>query len=319
MQLVGATTLCLGSLAHVLNRETGDERPNLVGHPEALRLDEHAGEPWLDRQPRKGSADACDAALLDRTELGEERQTVRDTTLIGRGEKRKLRDVAKPETHHLQHDRGEARAQNLRVGVLGPREIVFFAIEAHDDAWLRAPGTTCSLASTRLRDRLDGQVLHLAAGVIARDASGAAVDDVDDARHRETRLGDVRRENDAPCRARLRENPVLLCRAQPAVERKNLKRLSKPGVEPLQGVLRVANLRLSGEEHENVAGALAGDLDDALLDRVDEFERLGALGCLLAFAAGVVASGVVAAGVVAAGRRGTLFGFLVSLWGGVRV
>ena len=61
----------------------------------------------------------------------------------------------------------------------------------------------------RLADRLDRQLLDLAAKAVALDARRAGVDHVADARHRQRGLGDVGGEHDA-ARAVRREHLVLL-------------------------------------------------------------------------------------------------------------
>ena len=56
-----------------------------------------------------------------------------------------------------------------------------------------------------LRDRLDGQPLHLRPAAVARDPCGAGVDDVADPWHGQRRLGDVGGEHDASAGVRLRK------------------------------------------------------------------------------------------------------------------
>ena len=94
-----------------------------------------------------------------------------------------------------------------------------------------------------------------------RDAGGARVDHVPDARHGQRRLGDVGGQDDAPVLVPL-EHAVLLGGGQPAVEREQLDGAREPRVGDAraerapQRVLGVADLPLAREEHEDVAGPL---------------------------------------------------------------
>ena len=111
-----------------------------------------------------------------------------------------------------------------------------------------------------------GQALHLESPAVARDAGGAGVDDVADARHRERRLGDVGGEHDpaaGPAHRCALEDLVLLGRRQPRVERQHL---GAAQVEPAERVGGVVDLALARQEHEHVAGPLVREL----LDRVDD-------------------------------------------------
>ena len=95
-----------------------------------------------------------------------------------------------------------------------------------------------------------------AAVAVARDARGAGVDDVPDAGHGQARLGDVGREDDAPSHARDRrplEDAVLLGGAETAVQRQDLGGRGILRVHAADGIHRVADLGLAGEEHQHVA------------------------------------------------------------------
>ena len=80
------------------------------------------------------------------------------------------------------------------------REVVL-GVEPDADAVRRAPAAALALVGRGLRDRLDRQPLHLQPRAVAADPRGARVDDVADPRHRQRRLGDVRREHDAAAAA----------------------------------------------------------------------------------------------------------------------
>ena len=140
---------------------------------------------------------------------------------------------------------------------------VVLGVQADADAGRDAPAAAGALVGRRLRDRLDRQSLHLQPAAVAGDARRAGVDDVAHAGHGDRRLGDVRRQHDAPAAVRL-EDAVLLGRRQPGVQRQHL------GVAQLaaaQGVGGVVDLPLAAEEHEHVA-ADAGELVDGVADRL---------------------------------------------------
>ncbi len=130
-------------------------------------------------------------------------------------------DVAEPQCRHLQDHRGEVGAQDLRVGVARARREVVLGVQPDADAGRHATGATGPLRGRRLRDRFDRQPLHLRPPAVARDARGAGVDDVADARHGQRCLGDVGGQHDAPPGVR-REHPLLLGGRQPRVQRQHL-------------------------------------------------------------------------------------------------
>ena len=143
------------------------------------------------------------------------------------------------------------------------------------DAGRHAAAPAGALGGAGPADRLDRQALHLGALAVARDAGGAGVDDVADAGHGERGLGDVGGEDD-PAAARPVEDPVLLGRGQPGVQRQHL---GAGQLERVQGVGGVADLALPGEEHEDV-GRLGARrrLGPQLLDGLDDAGHLVALG-----------------------------------------
>src|SRR6185437_12148277 len=162
----------------------------------------------------------------------------------------------------------QVRALDLGVGELRAALEVLFRVEPDADAVGDAAAAALALVGTGLRDRFDGEALHLGAQAVAADAGGARVDHVPDAGDGERGLGDVGGEHDAAARhgpvGGHLEDPVLLSGAQPAVERQHV------GVRAaLQRVGGVADLLLAGEEDEDVAGALALKLADRVGDGGD--------------------------------------------------
>src|SRR5688500_5435799 len=118
---------------------------------------------------------------------------------------------AQAEALRAQDDRGERRAQQLRVGERRTFGEFLLRVKPDADAVGDAPATPGALLRRRLRDRLDAQHLDLVAIAVALDACIAGVDHIADARHGERGLGDVGREHHAPLLARL-EHAVLVGR-----------------------------------------------------------------------------------------------------------
>ncbi len=189
----------------------------------------------------------------DRGQFLEQQVAVADGGRVRRFDEREGGDVAEPDRRHLQDDRRQVGAQDLRFGELRAGVEVLLAVEADADAGSDAPAPPGALVRRRLRHRLDRQALHLETAAEAGDPRRAGVDDEAHARHGERRLGDVRAEHDAPAPVRL-EDAVLLRRRQPGVQRQHL---DVAALEAAQGVGRVVDLALAGEEHEHVARPLA--------------------------------------------------------------
>ncbi len=198
--------------------------------------------------------------------------TVRDRARGRRVEERKRGDIAQRERGHPQYHRRERAAQDLRVGVLGPRGEIGFVEKAHADAVLHAAATSGALVRRRLRDLLDLQQRRLVAHRIALDAREPAVDHIADPRDRQRRFGDVGGEHDAPA-ARRREHALLLVDGEPRVERQYLDRarIRTPRERASQHVRRFADLALAGQEHEDVARPFAPQVLRRAGDRLLEF------------------------------------------------
>src|SRR5665811_2201431 len=96
-----------------------------------------------------------------RSQFAEQFDTIADGPCIGRIEEREVTYVAEVEGCHLQQDRGEVGALDLRIGELRAGIEVIFGIQADADAVRRSPASPCPLVRAGLRDRLDRQALHL--------------------------------------------------------------------------------------------------------------------------------------------------------------
>ena len=276
---VGELLLVLGPLARVLDRQRGDDDQDLPEDAPAVRLDDHARVARVDRQRGDGPAVCREPASRTSPPLGgrlglllggeglqllEEPDAVGDLSAVRGVEEREAGDVTEPERGHLEDDRREVGPQDLRVGELGPREVVVLGVEADRDALRHAAAPPGTLVGRRLADRLDRKALDLGALAVAGDPGGAGVDDVADAGDRERGLGDVRREDDAASGVGL-EDPVLFGCGESGIERHHLR---DGKLHPVQGVGRVADLALPREEHEDVAAGTGMALGPELLDRL---------------------------------------------------
>ena len=90
----------------------------------------------------------------------------------------------------------------------GPRREILFRVQPHANAGRQAAAAAGALDRVRLRDRLHAQALHAVPRAVAADAREARIHDVADPRHRQRRLGDIRREHDARRLARARGSCV---------------------------------------------------------------------------------------------------------------
>ncbi len=266
VQAVRLLAALLGALADVLDREPGDDREDVGGDVQAPRLQQHPGEPRIDGEPRDLAArlrELRGGTPGDGLQLGEELERRLHAAGVRGRQERELRDVAEAEGEHLQDDGCQGRPQDLRLGELRPGREVLLRVQPDRDAGGGAPRAAGPLLRGRLRDRLDRQPLDLRARAVPRDAGGAGVDDVPDAGDREARLGHVRGEDDAApdtADAGRLEHAVLLGGGEPAEQRQHLGGAGVLRVPAADGIRRVADLRLAGQEDEHVAVGLAVEL-----------------------------------------------------------
>ena len=202
---------------------------------------------------------------VERVQLLEQREPVGDGAAIGRIDEREVLDGAEVQGGHLQQDGGEVRPQDLRVGELGTAVEVVLGVQPDRDAGAQPPAPARPLPRRGLADRLDRQPLHLRAMAVPGDARRPGVDHVPDARNRQRRLGDVGGEHDPPSRMG-REDLVLVGGRQPRVQRHDL---GERQVALHERVLRVADLPLTRQEHQDVARPFGDELVDGVEDGGD--------------------------------------------------
>ena len=123
------------------------------------------------------------------------------------------------------------RAQDFRVGEARPAGEILLVVQADADAVGHPAAAAGALVGRGLADRLDQQLLDLAAEAVALDARRAGVDHVADARHRQRGLGHVGGQHDAPAGVAV-EDAVLLGLRQPREQRQHLGVAQSPAGAP---------------------------------------------------------------------------------------
>ncbi len=262
--LVGLRAHLRRPLPGVLERQSRGDDEYLAEAAEPLGLEDHPAQPRVDRQPGQAPADLGEPLVgRDGVELLEQLPAGGDVAPVGRLDEREPAQVAEAQRGHLQDHRGQVGAQDLGLGELRAGLEVLLGVEPDRDAGGDPAAATGALVGRGLADRLDRQPLHLRARGVARDPRDAGVHDVPDAGDGQRGLGDVGGQHH-PAPGVWLEDLVLLGSGEPRVERHHL--------EPLQareGVSGVADLPLAGQEDQDVARPLRGEL----LHRVDD--RLG--------------------------------------------
>ncbi|KWW40622.1 hypothetical protein AU359_01102 [Micrococcus luteus] len=303
VQLVRGLTLLRGALAGVLDGQGRGDHHDLPDAAALTGLEDHATQPRVHRQTGQAASDPGDGARagtagLERAEFGERGGAVGDLTAVRRLDEGELLDIARGAGHaegeHLQDHRGQGGAQDLRVRELGAGEVVLLRVQADRDAVRGAAGPARALVRAGLGDALDRQALDLGAVGVPRDARGARVDHVLDARHGQGGLGDVRGQHDPPAHPGpgAAEHAVLLRHGQATEQRQDLRagQARGAGDDAGQVVRGLADLPLARQEHEDVARRLGGQLEDGVADRV---EGVAGLGGVVRVVLGVVRGGLV--------------------------
>ena len=188
VQLIGLGPLLSGTLAGILDGQGGHQHGDLLQAAAAAGLDHHPAQPRVGRQTGEQPTGGGDrAGLLQGAQLGEQPDGVVNglgVGLLDEGELQQLpRRAGDAHGRHLQQHAGQRGAQNLRIGELRPGGEVLLGVEPDGHTGRGASGTAGALIRRSLGDRLDGQPLHLGSGGVPRDAGGAGVDHVFDARH----------------------------------------------------------------------------------------------------------------------------------------
>jgi hypothetical protein len=278
MLLVGGGTDLGRALSRILDGQRRDDDGDLSPAPRLRAGDDHPGQARIDREDGELPSDLGDADLPGPVtgqgpEFGQHRSSVPHGSGLRRGEEREVEDLliacGEAEVGHLQDDAGEVRAEDLGIGEFGSGLEVLLRVQADADAFAGAARPTLALVRTRLGDPLDRQPLDPGAVGIARDPGGADIDDVLDSGHGQRGLGHVRGQHDAGAAVRA-EDLLLLTGREPGEQRHDLP-IAHPRTSAQvvgQRIGGVADLAFAGEEDEDVAGLLGGELIDGGDDAV---------------------------------------------------
>ena len=120
MLLVGRLLAVQRPLAGVLNGQCRHDDQHLARASVVLRGQHHPGQPRVDRQLGQLAPERGERALPQRAQLAQQVHAVADAAPVRRLDERERLDVAEVERGHLQDDRGEVGAQDLRIGELRP-------------------------------------------------------------------------------------------------------------------------------------------------------------------------------------------------------
>ena len=258
MGVVGGFAGLGRALAWVLDaqeRGNGDHRRQAVvrvrGHQHPCQLHVH-------RQPRHLLADRGEPALLvHRAQLHQLLPAIGNGALVRCFQEREILDAAQPQLQHAQDHPGQRGTTDFRIGELGPGLEVGLGVQAHAHTLGDAAATALALVGAGLGDVLDVQAVQLLPWAVALDPRLARVDHITDARHGERGLGHVGGQHDAPPALGI-EHPVLVGHRQPRIQRQHL---GAPVLALFQQLMGIADLALTGQEHQDVAARLvAGDL-----------------------------------------------------------
>jgi hypothetical protein len=255
---VGQLLLVEGSFPRVLDAHRRHDDQDLAEAAQPVRFQQHPTEPGIDGQLREPPPVCGEppptvrvGAGLDRLQLLQQPDAVGDLPRVGRVQEREAGNIAKAEAVHLEDDRRQVGAQDLRVGELGPPQVVLLRIQADADPVGEPAAPAGALVRAGLADRLDRQPLDLGPLAVPRDPGRAGVDHVSDARDGQRSFGNVGSQDD-PAAFVAGEHPVLLGGREPAEQGQHVRGWQVQRGERLGGV---ADLTLPRQEHQNVLAA----------------------------------------------------------------
>ena len=211
------------------------------------------GEPWMSRKPDKLPPQRRDRGLaprnLDPPEHHEESQRL--VNRLGLGGVEPGKSLGLPEGEKLEKWAGEIGAEDL--GDVGGGAVLVrrFVPQPEADTGAGAPRAAGPLVGRRPRNRDQFEPRQPRRTRNTHLTDHPRIDDRADARDRQARLSDVRRQDDLPS-AGLLENAVLLFRWQLAM--KDDDRVPVPVGERIDCVGRSHDLADAREEDEHVAG-----------------------------------------------------------------
>ena len=271
MEGVGAAGVLSGPFPWVDDRQAGDDDQHLAQAALTLGLQQHPGQPRVQRQRGQPVTDRGEPGALPSAGSASAPSSVSSripsATWLRSGASTNGKSATSPSPASVICRITEARLVRRISGSVncGPAPQILLAIEADAHAGRDPTAASGALVRRGLGDRLDRQSLHLGPGRVPRDPGGAGVDHVPDAGHGERGLRDVGGQYDPPAGVGC-EDPLLLRGGQPGVQRQDLggPRLVAP--ECLGGI---ADLPLAGQEDQDVARAQGAQLGDRVHDAAD--------------------------------------------------
>ena len=229
VELVSGLPMLKGPFARILHGQGRGEHHDLAGAIAALGLHDHASQPRVHRQGRQDTTGLGERRILltaaasspgplasarrrrplavlapstgaQGTQLAQQHHAVRDGAGIRLLHEREIGDVRGLSHHahrdHLQYDRRQIGAQDLRVREFGAGVEVLLGVQPKTDTVRNATAPPGALTCRRLGNPFDRQPLHLGARGVPRNPGGARIDHVLDPGDGQGRLRHVGREHD---------------------------------------------------------------------------------------------------------------------------
>ena len=247
---VGGSLRLHRPIAWILHRDGGCDDQHLVQADIFLCSQDHACNPWIERQPRElATSWRQRIVVIDRAEFLQQLVAIGDRAPRGRLDEGKRFDIGQMQRLHAQDHRCQRGTQDFRFGEFRPLEVILFLVEPNADTRRHPAATSGTLIRRRLRDRLDLQLLDLVAIAVTFDPRRAGVDHIADAGNRQRSLRHVGGQDDAPDRGCL-EDPFLLLRRKSREQRQDLDMRRMMLAQRFGGI---PDLALAGQEHEHVA------------------------------------------------------------------
>ena len=174
MNTVGLLTILIWAFAGILQTQERDHhqhRGQRVRRGRLRGLDNHTAQTHIDWNACKHATRMRqhNLAMLacHSLQLGQLIETIRHRLHIRRIDKTEIRNILRGTSHthrqHMQHDRAQRRAQNLRLREFRTRLEILARIQANRNTIGNTATTTRTLVRARLTDRFNRKPLHFRA------------------------------------------------------------------------------------------------------------------------------------------------------------
>ena len=243
------------AVAHVLHAHGAGDHQHFVECFAATRFQNHAAHAGVQRQAGQLFANGGQlVVVVDCAQLGQQLVAVGDRAFGRCFDEREVFHHTQVQALHAQDHARQRRAQDFRVGEARAACKVFVVVQANANAVGHAATAARTLVGSGLADRLDHQLLNLAAQAVALDPRRACVDHIPNAGHRQRGFGHVGGQHDAAAIGRLK-NLVLLGLRQAGKQRQHLGPAGQRLVRQVlaQVVGSFADLALAGQKDQDVA------------------------------------------------------------------